>query len=73
MSSTLTYTVTAAGNRGVGFYVDSIDGAARIIGSCSPAGRPIVATAVPTLSEWGMIITGLMLAGIGLATLRRRG
>ena len=73
VSSTLTYTVTAPGNMGVGFYVDSINGAARITGSCSPAGGSVVATAVPTLSEWGLILTGLTLAGIGFAMLRRRG
>jgi hypothetical protein len=72
VSSTLTYTVTAPGNMGVGFYVDSINGTARITGSCSPSGRTVAATAVPTLSEWGLILTGVMLAGIGFAALRRR-
>ena len=78
VSGTLVYTVTVAepSGTGIGFYVDSIDGTARVVGSCAPAQGPPAAARpaapVPAMSTWGMGILALLLAAVGLIGLHRR-
>ena len=72
VSNTLTYTVTVANvGVGVGYYVDSINGTATLTASCR-SGSAINATAVPTLSEWGLLLTGAALALASAVAMRRR-
>ncbi|GAB2485735.1 hypothetical protein GCM10027082_40880 [Comamonas humi] len=70
VSGTLTYTVTAANpSAPVGYYVDSVNGTATITASCR---KTVPATAVPSLSEWGLLLTSGLLAMASGMVLRRR-
>ena len=72
VSSTLTYTVTTANPSViVGYYIDSINGTGTLTASCRN-GSAINATAVPTLSEWGLLLTGAALALASAVAMRRR-
>ena len=70
---TLTYTFTSPPSpsaEGVGFYFDSGSGQVTITASCAAA-MP-AATAVPSLSLWGMLVFGLLLV-LGALLMRFRG
>lgn len=71
VSNTLTYTVTvASASAPVGFFVDSIDGTGTITASCRSGA--LSTNAVPTLSEWGLLLTSAVVALGTFVALRRR-
>lgn len=71
VSNTLTYTVTvASAGTPVGYYVDALNGTATITASCRSGA--LNTKAVPTLSEWSLLLTSAALALVTFVALRRR-
>ncbi|TXH33312.1 MAG: IPTL-CTERM sorting domain-containing protein [Burkholderiaceae bacterium] len=72
LPGSLSYTASVANPAtGVGFYIDSINGTATVTGSCRNLGA-LTPTGVPTLSEWGLLLSSAGLAMASLVLLRRR-
>ncbi|KQO20098.1 hypothetical protein ASF16_09410 [Acidovorax sp. Leaf78] len=65
---TVTYTVT---DNGIG-DADATLGTIRDPFAPVLAAAPAGVASIPTLSEWGLILTSLMAAGMGMLVLRRR-
>lgn len=76
LPGTLTYTVTANSTINIGYYLDTlnpVDGTASIAASCRSGGATAQnAKAVPSLSEWGLLLTSAALALGTFVALRRR-
>lgn len=66
-TGTMRFAVVAEGNPVGGGVFEYCDGA-----GCPPPTTPVAPTPVPTMTEWAMILLGLMLAGFAALTIQRR-